>query len=357
MGFKINKVKADLCSYPPYILLAPKKFGKTTFWYKLVPALWGSQENGLLISFGKEEGYHSLDGLQVERVKKWDEEYDEETDLRGFVQVVDDIVENNDKYQIKGVCIDTLDTFIDVATAEVLRQHKKEKGNACKTLNEAFGGYNRGKTRLFLICNEQIERLRDAGLAVWINCHIKNKEKTDLVSGEKYEQITNNLNDDIYSNFADGAQMVMVGTYDREIKDGKILNEERKLYLRGTSTVDAGGRFTEVAKKIDFTVEDFIQAFNDAVKAAIPNADDKEIAKRKKEEEKERKKTAEIAKRPKIDEDEVRCEYLSIITSKFADAKDEVKEKAKALLKESGCAKFTDENLSTEVLKEISELF
>lgn len=362
MGFKRNKVKVDLCSYPPFMLLAPKKFGKTTFWYNLVREAWGSDEKGLLISFGNEEGYHSLDGMQIEVAKSWDEEYDEETDLRGFVQIVDDIVDNNHEYGIKGVCFDTLDTMVDVATKEVLRQHKKEKGTVCKTLNEAFSGYGRGKARLLSIMNEQIARLHDAGLAIFILCHIKNKEKTDLMSGEKYEQITNNLTDDIYSNFGDSAQMVMVGALDREIVAGKIVSEERVIYLRGNSSVDAGGRFTEVPEKIELSPKAFLKAFEDAVKASIrTNNDDKTIAKMKDVEEKERKEKAEKSKikdaENRENNDEDRAMYLQTITSKFPDASDGTKAKAKELLSETGCKKFTDESVPIKTLKAISELF
>lgn len=362
MAFKINKVKVDLCSYPPFMLLAPKKFGKTTFWYELVREAWGSDEKGLLISFGNEEGYHSLDGIQVEVAKDWSAEYDEDTELRGFVQIVDDIVDNNDKYGLKAVCFDTLDTMVDVATKEVLRQHKREKGTVCKTLNEAFSGYGRGKTRLLAIMNEQIARLRDAGLAVFILCHIKNKEKTDLMSGEKYEQITNNLTDDIYSNFADAAQMVMVGALDREIVAGKIISEERVVYLRGNSFIDAGGRFTEVPEKIELSPKAFLNAFESAVKASIKSkTDDKSIAKMKAEEERENKEKAEKSKTKDVENrannDEDRTSYLQIITSKFPDASDEVKAKAKELLTATGCKKFTEEAVPIEALKEISELF
>ncbi len=361
---KINKVKADLCSYPPYILLAPKKFGKTTFWYNLVPYAWGDQTKGLLISFGNEEGYHSLDGLQVEVAKQWSADYDEETGLRGFVQIVDDIVENNKEYGLKGVCFDTLDTMIDVATKEVLRQHKKEKGTTCKTLNEAFSGYGRGKVRLFDICNEQIARLRDAGLAVFIMCHIRNKEKTDLISGEKYEQITNNLTDDIFSNFADAAQMVMVGAFDRDINAGKLISEKRALYLRGNSQVDAGGRFTNLPEKIDLDVEEFMSAFESAVKASIKTkVTDKTIAKMKSDEEIDREKKAEIAKKKeaetKIEEEleENRDDYIATIQEKFQDADADIKKKAKELLASAGVKKFTDPELSITILKEIAGLF
>lgn len=362
MAFKINKVKVDLCSYPPFILLAPKKFGKTTFWYNLVREAWGSDDKGLLISFGNEEGYHSLDGIQVEVAKDWTSEYDEETDLRGFVQIVDDIIDNNNEYGLKGVCFDTLDTMVDVATKEVLRQHKKEKGTVCKTLNEAFSGYGRGKLRLFDIMNEQIARLRDAGLAVFILCHVKNKEKTDLMSGEKYEQITNNLTDDIYSNFADSAQMVMVGTFDREIVAGKIVSEDRVVYLRGNSFVDAGGRFTEIPEKIELSPVAFLDAFESAVKASIKSkSDDKAISKMKATEEKIRKEKAEKAKvkdaENRNNNEDDRAEYLQIITSEFSNSSDEVKAKAKELLIATGCKKFTDGDVPIEVLKEISELF
>ena len=361
---KINKVKADLCSYPPYILLAPKKFGKTTFWYNLVPYVWGDQEKGLLISIGNEEGYHSLDGLQVEVAKQWSADYDEETGLRGFVQIVDDIVENNKEYGLKGVCFDTLDTMIDVATKEVLRQHRKEKGTVCKTLNEAFSGYGRGKVRLFDICNEQIARLRDAGLAIFIMCHIKNKEKNDLLSGEKYEQITNNLTDDIFSNFADAAQMVMVGAFDREINAGKLISEKRALYLRGNSQVDAGGRFTSLPEKINLDVEEFMNAFEGAVKASIKTkVTDKSLAKMRSEEEADREKKAEVAKKKeaeaKIEEEleENRDDYIAIIQEKFQDADADLKKKAKELLASSGVKKFTDPELNIATLKEIAELF
>lgn len=359
MAFKTNKVKVDLCSYPPYLFLAPKKFGKTTFWYKLVKEVWGSNEKGLLISFGNEEGYHSLDGIQVEVAKEWNAEYDEETELRGFIQIVDDIVENNKEYGLKGICLDTFDTLVDVATKEVFKQHKKEKGTVCKSLNDAFSGYGRGKARLLELIDTQIERLRDIGLAVFILCHIKNKEKTDLISGEKYEMITNNLSDDIYGHVADAAQMVMVGALDREINNGKIINESRVVYLRGNSTIDAGGRFTNIPEKIELSPKAFIEAFEIAVKNSLENSDDKQIEKMKKEEIKAREKTVEIAikkdKEKQTNNEDDRITYVQVIVNSFPNASDEVKANAKKILAEAGFKKFTDTEIPIDVLKQIVE--
>lgn len=359
MAFRTNKVKVDLCSYPPYLFLAPKKFGKTTFWYKLVKEVWGSNEKGLLISFGNEEGYHSLDGIQVEVAKEWNAEYDEETELRGFIQIVDDIIENNKEYGLKGVCLDTFDTLVDVATKEVFKQHKKEKGTVCKSLNDAFAGYGRGKARLLELIDIQIERLRDAGLAVFILCHIKNKEKTDLMSGEKYEMITNNLSDDIYGHVADAAQMVMVGALDREINNGKIINENRVVYLRGNSTIDAGGRFTDIPEKIELSPKAFLEAFEIAVKNSLENPDDKQIEKLKKEETKAREKAVEIAvkkdKEKQVNNEDDRVTYVQIIVNGFPNANDESKANAKKILADAGFKKFTDTEIPIDVLKQIVE--
>lgn len=363
MAFKINKVKADLCSYPPYIFLAERKFGKTTFWYNLVREAWGDDSKGLLISFANEEGYHALDNLQYEVVKKWSAPYDPETELRGFVQIVDDIVENNHEYGIKGVCLDTLDTLVDVGTDEILRQHRVEKGTVCKSLNDAFGGFARGVDRLVEIIREQEARLRDAGIAVFYLCHTKNKEKTDLKSGEKYEQITNNLQGNIYTKIADSAQMVMVGLIERDIVNGKIIDEQRSVYLRGTSEVDAGSRFPDggLPEKIELSAKAFMNAFESAVKASIKNPS-KSIEAMKKDEEAEASRKAEIAKRKEAEakakaaEEEKRFDYIEEITSKMVNASDDVKQAFKDMVVATGCKNIKDENMPIEVLKDIIAL-
>ena len=360
MGFKRNRVKADLCSYPPYIFLAERKFGKTTFWYQLVREAWGDDEKGLLISFGNEEGYHSLDGIQVEVAKKWNAPYDEETDLRGFVQIVDDIVENNDEYGIKGVCFDTLDTMVDVCTDEVLRQHKREKGTDCKSLNDAFGGFTRGVDRLISLIREQEDRLRSAGIAVFYLCHTKNKEKTDLKTGEKYEQITNNLQGNIYTKIADSAQMVMVGIMERDIVGGKIVNEDRVVYLRGTSEVDAGSRFANLPEKIHLSPREFLDAFEQGVKGSIDGEAD--LEKMRREEAETAKKKAEVAKRQEKEakentkKEEKRVQFIEEISKALPTASKEQQTNFKKKVLSTGCSNIKDPNIPIEVLEELANL-
>ena len=131
-----------------------------------------------------------------------------------------------------------------------MRESRRETGKSCKSINDAFGGYNRGSDRLIKIINDQLSRIRNAGIAVFILSHTKFKERTDPLTGEKYEQLTNLMQDRTYSAIADNAQMVMVGTIERDIASGKIENEKRVIHLRGTSTIDAGSRFNDLPETI-----------------------------------------------------------------------------------------------------------
>jgi hypothetical protein len=181
------------------------------------------------------------------------------------------------------------------------------------------------------------------------------------MSGEKYEMITNNLSDDIYGHIADAAQMVMVGALDREINNGKILKENRVVYLRGTSTIDAGGRFTEVPDKIELSPKAFMEAFETAVKASIKtDVTDKDIEKMKKAEDKKRTENAAIAikkekEKSKVDE-EKNTELIGIIQSKFTGCSDEVKANIKKIMADHNFTSFRDENIPTQALEEIVEV-
>ena len=179
MAFKKNVILRGICDYVHYIR-GVKKVGKTTLFRDLVLQEYGDESKGLLCSFGDEDGFKSLDRLQYEEFTCWDiteEDYvqkvkdqfvekleatlsdsmtvdeiyakaEQQTNQfiaahgkqRGFVQLVDDLVLNNDEYGIKLIGYDTIDKMIEVATVEVLRLSMMETGKVCKSLNSAFSG-------------------------------------------------------------------------------------------------------------------------------------------------------------------------------------------------------------------------
>lgn len=356
MGFKINRIKADLGSYPHYMLLGIRKIGKTTFIRDLIKEKYGDATKGLLISCGAENGYHALDDLQVEEAKAFNQEYDEETDSRGFVQIIDDVIENNKEYGIKLVAIDTLDCLYDIAVPEVIRLSRKETGKPCKSVNDAFGGYGRGLDRVIALIQEQITRLEDAGIAVFILSHVKEKTRTDMVTGEEYQVWTNNLMDKVYGAIADTAQMVMMAVIDREIKDKRSVGENRVLYLRATASLDAGSRFNGLPEKIPFTPKAFLDAFEQGVKnsATMKPMTEDDMAARKAEEEKQQAKMAEIALRKEAEKQ--RAEMLEEIQEKISSVSQDIQNEIVGILRASGCKKLSDKEFPIDALKRVYSL-
>lgn len=279
MAIKKNVIKTNIGSYVHYIR-GVKKSGKSTLFRDLV-LLENNQDEtkGLLISFGDEDGYKSLDKLQYEAVESWDMNENERGE-RGFVQLVDDLVANNEEYGINMVCYDTIDKLIDIATKEVLKLSARETGKPCKSLNDAFGGYARGKERLSKIIQEQTARLKKIGLNPIVLGHTKYKDKTDEISGMEYSQLTSSLNSDLDAIFGDTAQMVTTISVDKIIEENRIVGTQRIMHFRDDGLVDSGSRFPGLPEKAELSAQNYIDAFNQGVKSAyLTPVTDKEMVK------------------------------------------------------------------------------
>jgi hypothetical protein len=321
----------------------------------------------LLISFGDEEGYLALDRLQVEKTKEWDMFEDEETHERGFVQIVDDLVMNKDKYGIEMIGLDTFDKMVELATQEVFKEHRRLKGVTPKSLNDALGGYGAGGRRVADLMQAQVSRLREAGYAVFILAHTKVKDKSDPLTGETYEQITNSLQSNFYNTFANIAQMIVNIVIERDIKDGKQIGERRVMHFRDNGIVDAGSRFKNIPDKLELSAENFMLAFETGVKSSTYDGkvvSDKELEKQKKTEQ------AEIAKASKAVQEketaqkkgESELEEKKVLIQKIQDKgmsglSDEQGAAIKKIVTENKITKLTDpDGISLENLKAIVDI-
>lgn len=316
MAFKMNTVRVDLCSYPAYVLMGQRGIGKTTLFRDIVLEEYGSPEYGLLISCGNESGYHALDNLQVEEVKEWTKEYGypekeegvpEELWTRGLVEVIDDLVFHKSDYKIKVVCFDTLDELYPMAEQRVFYEHKKKKGVFPESLNSALGGYGAGQNRAVELVTEQIARLRNAGYGVFLIGHVKVKDKVDPVTGDVYEQYTNNLSNKYFGAIADNAQMVVNIVNELNIvgggddKAGRVSGSSRMMYFRDTGLIDAKSRFVGMPDKLPLSAKNFLEAFKTGVMSSqTVRMSEKEM---KKQIEKE-KKESEIAYQSAVSQEE-----------------------------------------------------
>lgn len=294
MAIKKNVVSTDITSYVHYIR-GVKKVGKTTFFRDLVLKLYGTEDAGLLMAFGNEKGQRSLDKVQYEEYQAW-EQVENEQGERGFVNAIDELVATAGQNGIKIIAFDTIDKLVEICTPEVIKLSMRETGKPCKSLNQAFGGYQEGHRRLASMIQEQSERLLRAGYGLFVFGHTKFKVKKDEVTGEEYEQLTSSLLPVFDSIFGDTAQIVATISVDKIIEDNKLVGTHAMFHFRDNGMVDCGSRFKNMPDAVEFTVDNYIEVFNNAVRGsfATPKSDD-EITKLNSKEMKAKEEAAKSA--------------------------------------------------------------
>lgn len=255
MAFKkpvVNKITADIANISIY-LRSTKKFGKTTLFRDVIMAKYGDPERGLLVACGNEQGYAMLDNLNVVNI----DNYKDLVDLCNWL-----IKEKGNEHNIEIVAFDTGDELALIADRETIARSKEETGKNCKSIKGAFGGFQAGpEYSANNVVKPIISGLKKAGFGIWVIAHTKFKtikEKGGL-DEDGYMQLTSNLTPQMESAFGDCLDVVITGVIDRDTekktkKAGQFTKTEnyvtdtvRKLYFRGTTLIDAGGRFKDGA--------------------------------------------------------------------------------------------------------------
>ena len=258
---QINKIKADICNLSIYIR-STKKWGKTTLFRDTILEKFGDPSYGLLVKCGYENGDKMLDEINSLSIMS----YADLVDLKAYL--IDKVlIERDEKgkiinkvpieHNIKIVAFDTADELVPIAEGQIIKMSKKENPTKpCKSIKGAFGGYGEGeKMAANKILKPFMYELQDAGFGVWAIAHTKFKQIKEKggLDEEGYMQLTSNLAVNYESAFGDIFDVTLTGVIDREydeIQDGDktkryAKDTRRLLYFRGTTLIDAGGRFTD----------------------------------------------------------------------------------------------------------------
>lgn len=279
MAIKItmNKSTNNLNKLRIY-LRAVSKFGKSTLFRNMILEEYdGDASKGLLVGVGNEIGYTLLDNLQTTHVNNW-------KDLKELSQFL--IKGKGTEHNIEMVCFDVVDEIIPIAEKEICRQSQIQTGKPCDSINKAFSGYGMGQAKLKELVKEYFTTIYKAGFG--IVCISHTKMKTIIEKGknedEGYQILTSNLPNTYESIFADIFDLVLTGVIDKNVKDGKIESTERRLYFRGTTTIEAGTRFANNTVPEYLVVDDdqkqftkeFLQTIKDGMRksASTPLSDE-----------------------------------------------------------------------------------
>lgn len=259
----INEIKPDIQNLSIY-LRSIKKFGKSTLFRDVIIEKYGDPYCGLLVQCGAEKGTKMLDNVNTLRITS----YEDVMELKEYLinqrmykrdnngKIVRDDKRKIEyvpvKHKIKIVCFDTVDEIVPLFEAETIKISNKE-GQKCKSINGAMGGYQAGQRYAAQMIKSYMDEIESAGIGVWGIAHTKFKtikEKGGLEE-EGYQQLTSNLVSAYESAFGDIFDVTFTGVIDRNIevrgsgdKAKRYATDEiRKLYFRGTTLIDAGGRF------------------------------------------------------------------------------------------------------------------
>ena len=280
-----NHVKLDPLSYN-ICLLGESKVGKTTLIKEVCEKLAG--ENGyLFLECGQERGADAIENISYINCPEWQMDYDEYTNSAGFEDVCDDIIENktSDYSNLKVVIVDTYDQLITMAEKESVRLWNRENPEKrASSINSAWNGFGKGEKKAIEIMFDKIAELRNVGVSTIIIGHIKTKDVSDPVTGETYQILTSDQQQNYFNALKKNLHFLGLAYIDRQIikeKTGKknivtnkeeqvnkVKSESRKIKFRDDNfCVDSGSRFSEIKSQIDLDADQFINALTDAIKA------------------------------------------------------------------------------------------
>lgn len=280
-----NHVKLDPLAYN-ICLLGESKVGKTTLIKEVCEKLAGS-DGYMFLECGQERGADAIEGISYINCPEWQMDYDELTNSAGFEDVCDDIIDNKTTYyaDLKVVIIDTYDQLINLAEDESKRLWNRDNPDKrTNSINAAWGGFGKGEKKAIELMFNKIAELRSVGVSTIIIGHIKTKDISDPVSGETYQILTSDQQQNYFNALKKNLHFLGLAYIDRQIikeKTGKknivtnkeeqvnkVKGESRKIKFRDDNfCVDSGSRFAEIIDEIDLDADQFITALTDAIKA------------------------------------------------------------------------------------------
>lgn len=277
---KKNVVSNDMSSFLIGVV-APSGWGKSTLMYEVCEKLYGG-DGYICADFGLEDGYAAIADATVEKCPNW----------KHFKDMVDDIVKNKDTdyKNLKVIVWDTLDAAFEraeeFAIASYNREHMGEQNfRQVTSVNQVDGGFGKGLDRVIAIVKKEINRLKSVNVGTFFTAHCKERDQTDLFTGNTFTQLTASLTNRYFGSIKDISHVIGFGYYSREMQHIEVgeanpitkkkksreamIKEERKIRFRDTDYLcDAKSRFAAITPEIDLDCNEFINAIQNAINAA-----------------------------------------------------------------------------------------
>ncbi len=266
-----------------YVILGVGGIGKTTLAHEVGKKIAGSDEGTFIITCGVENEPMHINGAFGEADKTFEE----------LVECVNYLCEHKDEYpHTKFVAIDSLDELVRIACDYVVREWNRlcEKAgkseDKCKSVAQAYKGFQKGEDRAIDLIIKQIVKLKDSGYHLLYIGHTKVKSSTDVMQDNtKFDQLTCSVQPKFYNAIKDKANLAVMCYFENEIvgvkeeknpfnkkmeKKGILVNKKRvMLFTDDSNTVDTKTHFEYIVNKADMSADNLIKAVEDAIAAKL----------------------------------------------------------------------------------------
>ncbi|MFK3936580.1 AAA family ATPase [Alkalihalobacillus sp. NPDC078783] len=355
---KKNQPKVALDSINS-LVVGSYKTGKTRLWKEVVELHYDDPEEALLIAF--EAGYETW---ELENIIPVHEEGSDETLWRVWDYFKKEITkglvqEAKEGRKVKLLGIDTADRAIDAATAWILHDRGQKYGRKFTSLQEFADDKNiseNGWVALYDELKRPFDALKNAGYGIMSLAWTKEKQTTTY-SGMMYNSIELMMSATAKKVFESQAHFICCLFNEVVVMDksGNELEENAKdkkkrdvatnfhetrpvMYFRPSEYISiAGGRFTDLPEKVDYSAENYLKVFEEAVKGQLKKTK-KSVEELKTEQTEEKDEKAKVfAEEQELKEnspDGIFAEIGELVTKMTADQKKEVANKFDALFGE-----------------------
>lgn len=284
------------------------KSGKTRLWKEVTELHYPDDPDAALL-IAWEQGFETW---QLKNFISMTEYASTEAERWEFFrkEVVPGLVDEARKGRVsKLIGTDTADKCIDAATAWLLQKLGKKYAKTFTSLQEVSASTDdNGWNMLYEELSSQFDKLRNAGYGLMHLAWTKEKETT-LYDGRKYNAVELMMHNTARKVFESQASFICclhneVTILDKEgnVLEDNVVNKKGKeigskfhetqvyMYFRPSQYISiAGGRFVNLPEKMEYSAENYLQVFEDAVKGQLSNTADIKVIRETQIQEREEK--------------------------------------------------------------------
>jgi hypothetical protein len=250
LSLQPNKPLANLSDYV-ILCYGVGKSGKTTLFFELAREHFnGDLSKALLVA--TEKGYKALPNVFAVDINSWSD----------AEKLATQLIEEKENLSFEWLGIDTLDYLYEYCVEHVVKKERIARKDS-KIQNISDIAWGQGWAMVDTLITKWLNKLISAGYGIFMITHEGTKKFTSR-DGTEFDKTTLSLPTRVRNSIINMCDFIIYISVEK-VKDGDELRDNRVIYLRSDSDIEAGSRFQNLPETIPYNAKDFLEAFSTAV--------------------------------------------------------------------------------------------